>query len=69
MMHVAVCIPDDDPLHQFTMVDLFDRDGRLLKSRRLHGIVAIAAIDDARQLYAIESRDYPMVVRYNLRLP
>jgi hypothetical protein len=69
LMHLTMCFPDRDARHTRTIVDIFDTDGKLLKSRTLGGRVAVRFIDDKWRAYSIEERVYPLVVRYEIRLP
>ena len=69
LMHVTTCFPGDDDSRAYTVVDLFDANGRLLKSRRFAGRIAMQCVDDSWRAYSIEARDYPIVVRYEIRLP
>lgn len=52
-----------------TVLDLFDAEGRLLKSSVREGRVSIRCRDAKGRLYAIEEHDVPEVVRYRLQLP
>ncbi|MDH4037197.1 MAG: hypothetical protein OEX18_14790 [Candidatus Krumholzibacteria bacterium] len=69
LMHLTMCFPDRDVDHTKTVVDIFDSDGHLLKSRTLEGRIAMHFVDDEWRAYAIEARTYPLVVRYEIRLP
>ena len=69
LLHVTLYIPDDDPKYTKTIVDLFDRDGHLLKSRMFEGSLSLQFVDDQWLAYSIEARDCPVVVRYEIRLP
>jgi hypothetical protein len=57
---------DTDAAATRTVVDLFDAEGRLLKSRQLSARVSIRCLDASGRLYAIEEREVPQVVRYRL---
>ncbi len=69
LLHVALYIPDNDPQYTKTIIDLFDRDGHLLKSRMIEGSLSLQFVDDQWFAYSIEARDYPVLVRYEIRLP
>lgn len=69
IMNVVMVPPEQDGAGAHTIVDLFGADGRLLKSRRLEGRISLRFLDRSHRLYAIEERDYPVVVRYELKLP
>jgi hypothetical protein len=69
LLHLTVCFPDDDTGHTKTVIDIFDSGGRLLKSRVLVGRVSVQCVDDRWRVYSVEERVYPLVVRYDLRMP
>jgi 6-bladed beta-propeller len=69
ILNVANYVYGDDAILSTTIVDLFDADGRFLKSRNLERRVSIRCRDAKNYLYASEERDVPQVVRYRLQLP
>ena len=67
IMNVASYLPSDqDIASAVTIIDVFDADGRLLKSRRLSRSTSIRYRDARGFLYAIEEREVPQVVKYRL---
>lgn len=52
-----------------TVVDLFDADGRLLKSLKLARSVRVRCRDQRDRVYAVEDRGVPQVVRYRIGYP
>ncbi len=69
IMNVAVVVPRDNEARRVTYLDLFDADGRLLKTRRLEGAVNLQYRDAAGRLYGILTKDYPQMARYRLEMP
>ena len=47
-----------------TIIDLFDRNGRLLVSKHLDRNITVMCRDNAGRLYAAGTEDYPIVIRY-----
>ncbi len=67
IMNVATYLPSDQNIASaVTIIDVFDADGRLLKSRRLSRSTSIRYRDARGFLYAIEQREVPQVVKYRL---
>lgn len=62
----AVSLTADDHKPAGTLIDLFDSDGRLLKSLQLDRRVGIKCRDANDKIYASEEREVPQVVRYRL---
>lgn len=69
IMNVVNIPPDDDDAPGHTILDLFEADGRLLKSRRFDRRLSVRCSDRDGRVYAVEERDYPVVVRYELKMP
>jgi hypothetical protein len=69
IMNVVMTPPPKEDAPPATILDLFDGEGRLLKSRRLVGRISVRCVDRDHHLYAVEAREYPVVVRYELRMP
>lgn len=65
MVNVVARVSDDHKISG-TVVDVFDADGRFLKSTELDRLVSISCRDSDGRLYASESREVPQVVRYRL---
>ncbi|MCI0451913.1 MAG: 6-bladed beta-propeller [Candidatus Latescibacteria bacterium] len=65
ILNVAGLVGDG---HKFesTVLDLFDADGRLLKSVEVDRTIWIKCRDARDRLYASEAREVPQVVRYRL---
>jgi hypothetical protein len=69
-INVVRYLPNDiDLTNAKTVLDLFDAEGRLLKSMVKEGRVTIRCRDAKGRLYAIEEHEVPEVVRYRLQLP
>jgi hypothetical protein len=58
--------PDTNVANARTIVDVYDAEGHLLKSRQLDSHVGIRCLDASGRLYAIEEREVPQVVKYRL---
>jgi hypothetical protein len=69
IMNVAVVVPRDNGARRVTYLDLFDADGRLLKTRRLEGGIQLRYRDAAGSVYAIVTKNYPQMARYRLEMP
>ena len=69
IMNVVVTYHGTDVVYWATYVDLFDADGRFLKSRRLEGAVAFRCLDAKGRIYASLLKNYPQVARYDLQIP
>jgi hypothetical protein len=69
IMNVANYVRGEDAVMSSTIVDLFDADGRFLKSRNLERRVSFRCRDKENFFYAFEEREVPLVVKYRLQLP
>jgi hypothetical protein len=69
IMNVVNYVRGEDAIMSSTIVDLFDADGRFLKSRNLERRVSFRCRDTKNFLYAFEEREVPQVVKYRLQLP
>ena len=56
----------DDDRDSETILDLFDRDGILVATRRLTNTITPKCADRYGRLYAIDEEDFPRVVRYRV---
>jgi hypothetical protein len=65
ILNAATRVNDDHKIVG-TILDLFDADGRLLKSIQVRGKVWIRCRDERDKLYASEEREVPQVARYRL---
>jgi hypothetical protein len=69
-LNVLRHLPNDtDFTNAKTVLDLFDAEGRLLKTLVKEGRVSVRCRDAKGRLYAIEEHEVPEVVRYRLQLP
>jgi len=69
-INVLRYLPNDtDFTNVKTVLDLFDAEGRLLKSTVREGRISIRCRDAKGRLYAIEEHEVPEVVRYRLQFP
>lgn len=70
ILNALVYVPSDtDATNVKTILDLFDADGRLLKSTIKEGRLLFHCRDAKGRLYASRESDVPEVVRYRLQLP
>jgi hypothetical protein len=65
ILNVVSVVADDHKIVG-TLLELFDADGRLLKSVKVDRLVGIRCRDARDRLYAWEAREVPQVVRYRL---
>ena len=67
ILNVADYVHSDlDVASARTIVDVYDAEGHLLKSRQLDSRVGIRCLDASGRLYAVEEREVPQVVKYRL---
>lgn len=70
ILNVVAHFPSDtDFMNVKTILDLFDADGRLLKSIIKEGRISFHCRDAKGRLYASRESDVPEVARYRLQLP
>jgi hypothetical protein len=69
ILNVAIVHRGEDTTWPATYLDLFDTDGRLLKSRRIEGALAFRWLDASGMAYAIVTKTCPQVVRYRFEFP
>ena len=70
ILNALVYVPSDtDAANVKTILDLFDTDGRLLKSTIKEGRLLFHCRDAKGRIYASRESDEPEVVRYRLQLP
>lgn len=70
ILNVLVYFPSDTDLKDAkTVLDLFDGNGRLLKTVTKQGQILVRCRDAQGRLYASRQTDVPEVVRYRLQLP
>jgi len=62
----TVIVPASAEEDTDTILDFYDNEGRLLLTKRIDGLLAIKCTDDHSRLYAIDTEQYPRVVRYRI---
>lgn len=64
----VVRVWDESTKSTDVIIDLFDRDGRLLLTLKEHRNMSIKRGDDRGRLYAVDTNEYPKVVRYRVEM-
>ena len=62
----TVQVPSEDGLSSLTILDAYDRSGKLVATQRVPRALQIRASDDKGFVYAIDFDDFPSVTRYKM---
>ncbi len=69
ILNVALMYRGEANAFPVTVLDLYDANGHLLKSRKMEGTLAFRWLDASGKAYAIVTKTCPQVVRYRLEFP